>query len=277
MKFRSSRSGAAKPPRDHLKDAHGLAASGVPRELETLGTVPTGERACIWMRAGVVKYRLCEQGFDCEHCLLDAALRGQGSEAAWISRDWGPSGYRLFPQELRFSPTHVWVKSLAPSSVRVGLDALAAWLVGDVAGVRLPEAGRAVERGQPLATLVAQGGEISIPAPFDGRVEARNELLLGCPELVTAAPYGAGWLLDVERMPAEGDARGASPVLLSGADAESLSRGQLHEFHRRIDTLLASRSPSVGATLADGGQRLSDPRAMLGSALYLQLVQEMLA
>jgi len=225
------------------------------------------------MRAGVIKYRLCEQGFDCEHCMLDAALQGRGSQAAWAPGEWGASGYRLFPQDRQFTGAHAWVKATSAKMVRAGVDALAAWLVSEVTGVRLPEPGTAIKRGMPLAVLLAKGGEVSIPAPIDGRVTARNELLLSCPELVTAAPYGAGWLVDLEHASQRDRLKG----LLSGSDAESLSRGQLHEFHRRVDTLLASRSPKVGPTLADGGQPLRDPRAILGPALYLKLVQELLA
>lgn len=32
---------------------------------------------CVWMRAGVVTYKLCDRDFDCEHCPLDAALRNE--------------------------------------------------------------------------------------------------------------------------------------------------------------------------------------------------------
>ena len=31
---------------------------------------------CVWMDAGVLAYKLCDRGFDCSHCPLDAALRG---------------------------------------------------------------------------------------------------------------------------------------------------------------------------------------------------------
>jgi hypothetical protein len=32
--------------------------------------------ACVWMRAGVIRFWLCDRDFDCENCPLDAALRG---------------------------------------------------------------------------------------------------------------------------------------------------------------------------------------------------------
>jgi glycine cleavage system H protein len=241
----------------------------------TLGTVPTGQQECVWMRAGVINYRLCERKLDCEHCMLDAALQGRGEQATWAPGDWGPTAYRQFPHDRQFSAAHAWVQSVARQSVRIGLDALAAWLVSDVIGVRLPEVGSRVERGQVLATLLAKGGEITLPAPLAGCVRARNDLVLGCPELVTSAPYGAGWLIDLDL--SSDEQRKQLPRLLDGEDAETLSRGQLHQFHRRIDTLVSARSPRIGPTLADGGEPTADPRVMLGAARYLKLVQELLA
>jgi len=224
------------------------------------------------MRAGVINYRLCDRELDCEHCMLDAALQGRGPHAAWAPGDWGPSGYRLFPHDRQFSAAHAWVQPVSGATVRIGVDALAAWLVSEIVGIRLPKLGVSIKRGQPVATFVAKAGEIVVPAPVDGCVRARNDLVQSCPELVTAAPYGAGWLVDLE--PPSQDLKKPAR-LLSGADAETLSRGQLHQFHHRVDVLIAERSPNIGPTLADGGEPVSDPRAILGPAVYLKLVQEL--
>jgi glycine cleavage system H protein len=240
----------------------------------SLGTVPAGNQECVWMRAGVIKYRLCDRELDCAHCMLDAALQGRGAGAPWTSGDWGPAGYRLFPQDRQFSPAHAWAQPLSGKMVRVGVDALATWLMSEIVGVRLPEAGALIKQGEPVATFVAKAGEITVPAPVTGSVRARNDLLASCPELVTAAPYGAGWLVDLALSQAEQNEQ--LPKLLAGSDAETLSRGQLHQFHHRVDELLVERAPRIGPTLADGGEPVNDPRILLGPATYLKLVQEML-
>jgi glycine cleavage system H protein len=227
------------------------------------------------MRAGVISYRLCDRGFDCDHCMLDAALHGHETQATWAPGDWGPSGYRLFPQDRQFSAAHTWAQSVSREAVRLGVDALAAWLIGKLVRVTLPEVGAWAKRGEPIATLSALGGQVVISAPLDGRVRARNDLLPSCPELVTAAPYGAGWLVDIDLSVEE--QRKQLPCLLCGPDAEQESRGQLHRFHRRVDDLMATRVPRVGLTAADGGQPVTDPQAILGSTLYFKLVQELLA
>ena len=241
-----------------------------------LGTVPTGNQECVWMRAGVLSYRLCDRNLDCEHCLLDAALLGRapGAVASWTPGDWGPSGYRLFPHDRRFSAGHTWVLPLDKASARFGVDALIAWLVSDVTEVKLPTVNTWLERGQAAVTLFAKGGKLTVPAPVSGQVRACNEIALGCPELVTAAPYEAGWLVDMALAPDQRHEQMGQ--LLCGQDMETLSRGHLHHFHQRTDALTAARPARVGATMADGGQTLSDPRAILGSPRYLRLVQELL-
>ncbi len=241
-----------------------------------LGTVPAESKECIWMSAGVLAYRLCDRDFDCEHCLLDKALhRGESRQStSWAPGEWGPSGYRLFPQDRRFSPSHTWVLKLGPASVRLGVDALASWLLSEATSMKLPSTDTWLERGEAAATLFAKGGKLTIPAPISGRVRSRNEAALDCPELVVSAPYGAGWLID---MTLESDrANKQYTQLLSGPDMENLSRAHLHNFHHRVDVLLEARPARVGATLADGGNALTDPRAMLGSTRYLRLVQELL-
>ncbi len=45
---------------------------------EKLRTVPKGEPQCIWMRAGVVNYKLCPHNYGCYHCLFDKAIREKG-------------------------------------------------------------------------------------------------------------------------------------------------------------------------------------------------------
>jgi len=241
-----------------------------------LGTVPAESKECVWMKAGVLSYRLCDRDFDCEHCMLDTALHGgsSGVSASWTPGEWGPSGYRLFPQDRNFSPKHTWVLELSSTSVRVGVDALVAWLVSEVSAVKTPAAGTWLDRGEVAATLVTKGGKLTIPAPISGRVLGFNEAAVGCPELVVSSPYGAGWLIDMAVEPANRNKQ--YDQLLCGPDMEKLSRGHLHNFHHRTDTLLAARPARVGATLADGGSALTDPRAMLGPARYLRLVQELL-
>ena len=45
--------------------------------------LPLDALPCVWMSAGLIAYKLCDQDFECERCLFDWAMRGthpDGSE-----------------------------------------------------------------------------------------------------------------------------------------------------------------------------------------------------
>ena len=41
---------------------------------------------CVWMDAGVVNYKLCDRGYDCERCPLDQALHRRPSERSALAK-----------------------------------------------------------------------------------------------------------------------------------------------------------------------------------------------
>ena len=43
--------------------------------------IPTGERKCIWMDAGVVSYKLCTSQFQCNICEFDAAMSNRAKQS----------------------------------------------------------------------------------------------------------------------------------------------------------------------------------------------------
>ena len=51
------------------------------------------EDECIWMKAGVVNYRKCDNDFDCNGCPFDIAMRkamgtGEGTDGAKQTPGW---------------------------------------------------------------------------------------------------------------------------------------------------------------------------------------------
>ncbi len=49
--------------------------------MHATSEAPSERLPCIWMTAGLVRWRLCDREYDCDHCPLDAALRGVTVEA----------------------------------------------------------------------------------------------------------------------------------------------------------------------------------------------------
>jgi len=263
----------------HNASSHARNVVDCDRSKRELGTLPPDANECIWMRAHVIAYRLCERNFDCERCPLHAALRGNSARgeasAQPAARDAGPGAYRLYPRDRRFGACHTWVQASPDHPARIGIDALAAWLVGEIGEVQLAPIDSWLDRGDTVATLVSDGVMIKIRTPISGRVLAHNQLVAGCPDLVTAAPYGAGWLADLALAPERQLHERAE--LIGGSQMETLAQTSLLRFHRRVDSVLTAGRAEVGSTMADGGTPVDDVRAMLGSTRYLELLQEIFA
>lgn len=227
------------------------------------------ESSCIWMSAGLVRYKLCDREFDCEHCPLDAALRG---EPGWQGSDHPHADEArralTFPEDRRYSPGHLWVQERGEACC-VGLDAVATALVGIPHRLKWSDGTGAVRAGDAVLSLDLPYGSLPLAAPVGGRALRRNASLERMPELLAQDPYGAGWLFEIE---------GVGPAAARAVDAPMAleqARLDLRHFRRRAALGLLTDTDSVGTTMADGGEALTDVRRMLGPQRYLALIREL--
>lgn len=237
---------------------------------ERITWLPESALPCVWMSAGLLSYRLCDRELDCENCALDAALRGTdrqrpaGHDAALLN--WA------FPEDRRYHRGHLWAMVLGGGAVRCGLDAFAAELLEHAKSVVLPATGSHLQQGVTACWLGAESDLIPLCAPVSGTVVSGNVLVQSAPELLADAPYGEGWLMDVDcRVPAH-----EHDSLLTGSQMREQSDRQLAEFRKRAGVMMNQMSHGkrgdVGPTLADGGERLVDLRRILGADRYRRLV-----
>ena len=101
------------------------------------------------------------------------------------------------PRELRFTPTHEWVRP-EDDGCTIGITDFAQTQLSDVTYVELPEVGEEVNAQDELAVLESVKAASDIYAPFAGVVTAVNEMVVDNPELINADPYGEGWLFKIE-------------------------------------------------------------------------------
>ncbi len=45
------------------------------KKKESMKIVPPGKKKCVWMEAGVVSYKLCDNNYDCSTCVYDHAMQ----------------------------------------------------------------------------------------------------------------------------------------------------------------------------------------------------------
>jgi glycine cleavage system H protein len=103
-----------------------------------------------------------------------------------------------YPEDLKYSPDHEWVRSGNGSTVRIGVTDYAADQLGDIVFASLPSVGETVSTGDACGELESTKSVSDIFSPVPGVVAAVNALLESNPETINADPYGDGWLFEVD-------------------------------------------------------------------------------
>lgn len=172
------------------------------------------------------------------------------------------AGFGL-PGHLKYHPGHTWALEESPNKVRVGLDDFAARLLGQVQTILLPQRGRWIRQGQPLATIFRDGVQTKMVSPMEGVVTDVNEAVLKDPSLSLKDPYGAGWLITVEAPDAVTNFRN----LLSGGMAKNWMEEAAGRLRSRIPAL-------AGAVAQDGGLAEADLTKHLPDADWTEVTRE---
>ncbi len=209
---------------------------------------------CVWMTAGVLTFRLCDRGYDCDRCLVNQALR-EGKSSAGSSAvtatglqrlgATGPEAAFHLSRHGFYDRNHTWARVGNSGAVRLGLDDFGRRLLGRVVRVILPEPGRVVHEGEHAWTFVGEAGEVKIASPVAGRVLSRNEALIARPELMRGDARKEVWLVRVRPARLRKDLE----RLLYGRRAVAWLHEQVAEVRDRL-----LEEHAIGAGMApDGG------------------------
>jgi len=101
------------------------------------------------------------------------------------------------PDDCRYLTSHEWARR-ENGTVRVGISDFAQDELGDVVFIELPDEGDTVEQEDSFGVVESIKAVSDIYAPVSGTVTAANDTLRDEPELVNDAPYGDGWLIEVD-------------------------------------------------------------------------------
>lgn len=102
-----------------------------------------------------------------------------------------------YPQDLRYTAEHEWVRSGDDGTVRIGITSFAQDSLGDVVYVSLPTVGDTVAAGDASGEVESTKSVSDLYAPLAGEVTAVNAALEATPELVNRDPYGEGWMYEL--------------------------------------------------------------------------------
>lgn len=103
-----------------------------------------------------------------------------------------------FPNELKYSKSHEWLKTEDGVAV-VGISDFAQDALGDVVFINLPAVGDEVTAGESFGDVESVKAVSDLISPVTGVVCAVNEELEDSPENLNSDPYGA-WIIKVENV-----------------------------------------------------------------------------
>ncbi len=102
-----------------------------------------------------------------------------------------------YPQDLRYTSDHEWVREQGEAVVRVGITSYAQDALGDVVYVSLPAVGDTVTAGDSCGEVESTKSVSDIYAPLTGEITAVNDQLDATPELMNTDSYGEGWMYEL--------------------------------------------------------------------------------
>jgi glycine cleavage system H protein len=97
------------------------------------------------------------------------------------------------PNDLKYAPSHEWVRLEKDNIVRVGITDFAQQELGDLVFIELPEVGRKLAAQEQCAVVESVKTASDLFSPVSGEVIAINESVTDEPELVNTDAFGT-WL-----------------------------------------------------------------------------------
>ena len=101
------------------------------------------------------------------------------------------------PENLLYTQEHEWIR-VDKNNAIMGITQFAQDQLGDIVFVELPEVGMVIEKETPFGVVESVKTVSDLYAPVSGTVKAVNQDLESSPEKVNNAPYGSGWIIEIE-------------------------------------------------------------------------------
>jgi len=101
------------------------------------------------------------------------------------------------PADLKYTPSHEWVRVEADGTLTVGITHHAQDLLGDMVFIENPAAGRTLAKGEECAVVESVKAASDVYAPVAGEVIAANGDVEASPESVNKDAYAA-WMFKMK-------------------------------------------------------------------------------
>ncbi|MCK5534516.1 glycine cleavage system protein GcvH [bacterium] len=104
---------------------------------------------------------------------------------------------KKFPQELKYSPEHSWVKIEGDLGI-IGISEYAQKLMGEVIFVELPQTGKGLKKGDSFGIIESAKAVSDLISPLSGEIIDVNFSLADNPGIINTSVYQAGWVIKLK-------------------------------------------------------------------------------
>lgn len=102
------------------------------------------------------------------------------------------------PGDLRFAPSHEWVRINDDGTLTIGISEYAQEQLGDLVFVETPEIDTTCDAEEGVAVVESVKAASDLYAPVSGAIVDANSALGDSPELINDSPYEDGWIFKMQ-------------------------------------------------------------------------------
>lgn len=100
-----------------------------------------------------------------------------------------------FPENLRYTKDHEWIRLENGNTAIIGITEFAQKELGDIVYVEIETVGKSLAAETVFGTVEAVKTVSDLYLPVAGTITEVNPALADAPELVNSDPYGEGWMI----------------------------------------------------------------------------------
>jgi glycine cleavage system H protein len=103
-----------------------------------------------------------------------------------------------FPEDLKYTKEHLWVKTQEDGIVLAGITDFAQSQLGDIVYVEVETEGESINQDQIFGTIEATKTVSDLFMPVSGEIVSFNKELERNPEWVNTNPFDKAWIIKIK-------------------------------------------------------------------------------
>jgi len=222
---------------------------------------------CLWMKYGLVEYKLCDNNFNCEECTFDSSVKmnlRNPSEDFIFDRFFSNKNlFETFNSQYFHLDCSIVLKNFINSNYYIGFEPYALNMLGENCKCKFTDKNGKVKKGDKFLKVFGGWGEIEVSSPI-------NFTLLEKINEGNILPSGKRWfgIIDCPKDEVENNSLRKEDCSEYISDLKSL----MSESSISFNNYFSSLPNPAGNTMLDGGIITDNLLYIFGARIYKKLL-----